>query len=412
MFLTIPDTVLQQALRSADSGGGTIYGRLIDHGDVAQVCGLTESAGIPLGRWAFSDHPERIPPVSAEELAEGQVLVLIGSEPEPHASAYHYKARELHAVPITVIRPYADYAARLRGLFEVDRLAGRRVAVIGLGSGGALAAEQLARCGVGQMRLVDFDRLEVHNIARHTCGLRDIGRYKTRAVRDRLRDLSPIIQIETFEANILNWPDILERVVSGCDLVVAATDSERSKLAINRVCWPRGIPAVYGAAYNRAFGGDIFRAIPPDGACYNCFHTIASEFFDTAPIPATDLAPAYADPSRLPDLIAEPGLGMDAGIIALLLARVALMTLLRGTETTLADLPTNWLLFGNRAEWIFKHPLESLFVDVPKQPDCPTCNYDAYVSKELGMTAEQAEAAARQILSEVPNVKSPVQSEE
>lgn len=130
-----------------------------------------------------------------------------------------------------------------------------------------------------------------------------------------------------------------------------------------------------------------------------------SDLFDTSPKAAGDLSPGYADPSRMADLIAEPGLAMDVGMIALLMARVCLATLLHGAETTLPDLPTNWLLFGNRVEWIFKQPLESLFVDIPKRLDCPTCNYQNYVGQHIDMTVEEAAELARQILSELPDIK-------
>jgi len=162
---------------------------------------------------------------------------------------------------------------------------------------------------------------------------------------------------------------------------------------------------VYGAAYNRAFGGDVFRAVPPDGACYECFHAAAAGLFADQPTAAQDFSPGYADPSRMADLVAEPGLAMDIGVIALLVARVSLMVLLRG-RTTLPDLPTNWLLFGNRAEWIFRHPLESLFVEVPKRPDCPICN--PYESQRIAeMTAEEIQTAARDILAAAAPIQFP-----
>ena len=399
MFLTIPDTVLISAVYDSGAVAGPLYGRWHDDGDVAQVWGLEESAVVYLGRWTIGDQPVALGQDSP--LVDDEVLVRIDATADLRISARQYREQAWHAIPADIIRPYADYAARLRGLFEVEQLADRQVAVIGLGTGGGIVATQLARCGVGRMRLVDFDRLAVHNIARHVCGLGDIGRYKTRAVADLLRASSPIVEVETFEADILDDPALLDSIVAGCDLVVAATDSERSKLAINRACWIAGVPAVYGAAYNRAFGGDVFRAIPPGDACYECFHAAVSELFETAPLAATDFTPAYADPSRLSDLVAEPGLGMDAGVIALLLARVALTTLLRGRATSLPSLPANWLLFGNRAEWIFKQPLESLFVDIPRRPDCPVCNYEAYV-QQLAMTEEEAADTARRIVAQAP----------
>jgi ThiF family len=403
MFITVPDSVITQILQESDRAEGLIYGHLLDSGDVAQIIGITEAAGLYLGRWQRAGCTE-----SGGEISIGELRLLVEDVPPLRASASLHTTDGWHPIACDVIRLHADYTARLRGLFEADRLANTCVAVIGLGSGGSVVASQLARCGVGTMRLVDFDRLEVHNIARHACGLRDIGRYKTRAMRDLLLDISPAIQVETYEINVMEDTEALEKVVVGCDLVVAATDKEDSKLAINAASWPRGIPAVYGAAYNRAFGGDVFRAIPPDGACYTCFQAVVSEFFGPPPAATTDFSAGYEDPSRMADLIAEPGLGMDVGMIALLMARVSLMTLLRNSDTTLPDMPTNWLLFGNRAEWIFEKPLESIFIDVPKRADCPTCNYQTYVANALQMSVAEVASAAESILADVPDVQSQI----
>ena len=406
MVVTLPANVLEQ-MRANAGAKGALYGRLRDDGDVAQVQGIEAAAGALLGFWLRDTTPDLLP------RAEGKVCVLVSDAAPAEVVAYAFTQQGWQRCDSMIVRTRNDYTARLRGLFESDALANARVAVIGLGSGGSLTAVQLARCGVGQMRLVDYDRLEVANIARHVCGLSDIGRYKTRAVRDLLLDTSPLVTVQTFEADILADDALLGQVVEGCDLVIAATDSEESKQAINRCCWPLAIPVVYGAAYNRAFGGDQFRAIPPDGPCYYCFQSAVSEFFDTPPpTQARDLGIGYADPSRMQDLVAEPGLGMDVGVIALLMARMALMTLLRKHPTTLTDLPTNWLLFGNRAEWIFQKPLESIFIDIPKLPNCPVCGYDAFVRESLGMSAEAAQAVAEQIISdaapfELPNIGLP-----
>ena len=404
MFVTVPDSVITQMLQDHERDEGLIYGRLLDGGDVAQIAGLSEAAGLYLGRWQRADSAE-----GRGTIAHGELLVVVDADAPDRATASRRTVDDWEPVKCDVIRIHADYNARLRGLFEADSLANACVAVIGLGSGGSVVATQLARCGVGKMRLVDFDRLEVHNIARHVCGLHDIGRYKTRAMRDLLLDLSPAIQVETYEINVLTDAAALALIVDGCDLVVAATDQEDSKLAINAACWPRGIPAVYGAAYNRAFGGDVFRVIPPDGACYQCFQSVVTEYFGPPPAATNDFSAGYEDPSRMADLIAEPGLGLDIGIIALLMARMALMTLLRGKGTTLPDLPTNWLVFGNRAEWIFQQPLESLFIDVPKHTDCPTCNYQAYVANTLQMSVAEAASAAETILADTPSIQSPIQ---
>ena len=402
MLLTIAETLLHEIVAAA-SATGDLFGRVVDGGDVVQVLGLSAGSGEHLGTWMRSTTLQT--PDQGSAARDGELLLLVAPTPPHKVAGYHRAQTQWQLVTAEVLRLHADYGARTRGLFESDALADACVAVIGLGSGGSVVATQLARCGVGRLRLVDFDRLEVHNIARHVCGLRDIGRSKTRAVRDLLVDISPLVQVQTWETDVLG-PDVpLAPIIAGCDLVVAATDSEASKLAINRLCWERGVPVVYGAAYNRAFGGDVFRAVPPDGACYECFHAAVATFFESQPTAAADFGPGYADPRRMADLVAEPGLALDIGVIALLTARMALLTLLHGRATTLPDLPTNWLLFGNRAEWIFQHPLESLFVNVPKRPDCPVCNYDEYVRRHLDMTSEEARGAAHHILADAPPVR-------
>ena len=80
----------------------------------------------------------------------------------------------------------------------------RKVAVVGLGSGGSLVAIELAKAGVGKFVLVDFDRIELYNIIRHICGLSDLRRPKTNVMRDRILDKNPFAEVEIFNTNINN----------------------------------------------------------------------------------------------------------------------------------------------------------------------------------------------------------------
>ncbi|NNJ11786.1 ThiF family adenylyltransferase [Chloroflexales bacterium ZM16-3] len=388
MLVTLPAELIDQAIESA-LPGGTIYGRLCDDGDLAQVHGLSPDAGAAIGHWSRD----------GEQAPERGLWLVFAVTGDPQA--YLLGSDDVHSLECRVIRAREDYLARARGILPDGALAGRCVTVIGLGSGGSLIATQLARCGVGHMRLVDFDRLEAHNIARHACPLADIGRYKTRALRDLLLAHSPLIRVETWEANVLEQPTALAQALSSADLVVAAVDGEAAKLAINRACWAAGIPTVYAAAYNRAFGGDVFCALPPDGACYNCLSSVIGELFAPPPTAASDFSAGYADPSRMADMVAQPGLAMDVGVIALLAARVALETLLRGHDGVPEPLPDAWLLFGNRAEWVFREPLDHHFVAVPRRDDCPVCNYAQSVQSRLGISPAEAVSRRDSILAEI-----------
>lgn len=383
MLLTITAECVESLL-SGTQDGGPLYGRHLSDEGLIRVIGAEPDAGVLIGSWrrqgAVYPQQQGFVQLTVAPHVQPVAVLLASAGPRP--------------LECRVIRIGADYGARTRGLVPTSRLSAACVTVIGIGSGGAPIAAQLARCGVGRLRLVDFDRLETHNIARHICPVADIGRYKTRATRDLLRGVAPLTEVATWEVDVTSDRAALIAAVSDADLVVAVTDQEQAKLAINQVCWPRGIPVVYGAAYNRAFGGDIYCARPPDGACYACLSDVLAELFAPPPT-AADLSAGYVDPARMADLIAQPGLSMDVGVIAMLVARVALENLLRGYEGAPDPLPDAWLLFGNRPEWVFQRHLERRFVAVPRREDCPICSPAAQRS------AREAAQEARRILESI-----------
>jgi molybdopterin/thiamine biosynthesis adenylyltransferase len=261
--------------------------------------------------------------------------------------------------------------SRIEGLFETRKLSGKTVAIVGLGTGGATCADELARCAVDRFMLVDFDRLEIHNLARHTCGLRDLGRFKTEAVADRIRDVNPAAEIKRHEADIVKTPGLLEEIMGGSDIILVCTDNNASRYAINEECLRRGTPAIYAGAYERAFGGMIMRVIPGKTPCYDC---VVGAVQKTLPELPTRKGPiAYSEIDDASAFKAEPGLCMDVHMIALIQAKMALLTLLRGTDSTLEDFPADLIFWGNRKEWIFPEPLYCKFAKTSFRSDCPTC---------------------------------------
>ena len=80
----------------------------------------------------------------------------------------------------------SELYTRSKGLLEVGALEAKKVLIVGLGSGGAPISVELAKAGVGHFILMDFDRIELHNIARHICGVNELGRLKVNAVKDAI----------------------------------------------------------------------------------------------------------------------------------------------------------------------------------------------------------------------------------
>ena len=240
---------------------------------------------------------------------------------------------------------------RTNGLLETDQLARKTVGLIGVGSGGSVIAVELAKCGVGQFHLVDFDRLELHNVARHSCGVSDVGRYKTRAVRDLLLDKNPHCAVHTHEDDVLDRPETLETVVRASDVVVAGTDNNDSRRAINKACLRHNKVCLFGRLMLRAAGGDVLRVRPGIGPCYECFmETIGSRTQERVADRRQADAVSYADHRVTP----EPGLSNDILPVPTLMVKLALQELVRGTVSGLEsldqDLTADLYLWANRRE--------------------------------------------------------------
>ena len=133
---------------------------------------------------------------------------------------------------------------RLYGRGAVERLDGRRVAVVGLGGVGAWAAEALARSGVGHLTLIDADDLCVSNTNRQLPALAgNYGRNKTEVMAERLRAIHPQIDVDPV-AHFLTQSNIDTMLDRGFDLVLDACDSFRTKVVSIAWCRRRKLPMV------------------------------------------------------------------------------------------------------------------------------------------------------------------------
>ncbi|WP_296491942.1 tRNA threonylcarbamoyladenosine dehydratase [Rhodoferax sp.] len=121
---------------------------------------------------------------------------------------------------------------RLFGLTAAERIRTAHVAVVGIGGVGSWAAEALARSGVGQITLVDYDQVAESNVNRQIHSVQaSIGQAKVIAMRQRILSFFPECQVNCVEAFAEpdNWPAILP---AGVNAVVDACDQTRAKTAM------------------------------------------------------------------------------------------------------------------------------------------------------------------------------------
>ena len=135
----------------------------------------------------------------------------------------------------------------LLGDIAVKKLQTKTVMVVGCGAVGSFAIEALSRSGIGNIILVDFDVVEQSNINRQIFALHStIGRPKVDVAAARIADISPDINVQTFN---MFWDDASNPDVAP-DFVIDAIDSVQSKIALYRWCVVHNIPfiASMGAA--------------------------------------------------------------------------------------------------------------------------------------------------------------------
>lgn len=114
----------------------------------------------------------------------------------------------------------------------IERLAASRVIVFGVGGVGGFAVEALCRAGVGQIDIVDGDRISVSNINRQLIALHStVGRSKVEVMRERMLDINPNVIVNTFDMFYL--PENADSIdLSLYDHVIDAVDTVSAKLEV------------------------------------------------------------------------------------------------------------------------------------------------------------------------------------
>jgi molybdopterin-synthase adenylyltransferase len=148
-----------------------------------------------------------------------------------------------------------------------NKLCASKVAVVGVGGLGSVSSLYLALAGVGYLRLIDQDILELKNLHRQILyTIDDLDYPKAEAASNRLKKLNPLVEVEPISENVNS--ENVERLLSGVDLVVDGLDNMATRYAINRVCVKMKIPYVFGAAIGMEGNLSVFST--PETPCLEC----------------------------------------------------------------------------------------------------------------------------------------------
>ncbi len=213
--------------------------------------------------------------------------------------------------------------------------------IVGAGGLGAPVGLYLAAAGVGRLGIVDFDVVDLTNLQRQIIfGTSDVGKLKTNAAAERLRDLNPEIEVVTHETRLTSENAI--DVLHGYDVVLDGSDNFATRYLVNDACVLLGKPDVFGSVFR--FEGQVGVFGMADGPCYRCLY------------------PAAPPPGLVPSCAEAGVLGVLPGIIGSIQAVEAIKLILGA-----GDALKGRLLLIDALRMTF-HELA-----IQKDPFCPSC---------------------------------------
>lgn len=227
------------------------------------------------------------------------------------------------------------------GMDGQRRLKQSRVLIIGAGGLGSPIGMYLAAAGVGHLGILDFDTVDSSNLQRQIIhGTRDVGRQKTASARDRINDINPHIQVETFETRLTSR-NALE-LFADYDVIVDGTDNFPTRYLVNDACVLLDKPNVYGSIYRFEGQASVFWA--ERGACYRCLY------------------PEPPPPGLVPSCAEGGVLGVMPGIVGSIQATETIKLIIGRGEPLI-----NRLLLLDALNMKFRE------LKLRKDPSCPVC---------------------------------------
>jgi adenylyltransferase/sulfurtransferase len=222
------------------------------------------------------------------------------------------------------------------------KLSAARVLVIGLGGLGSSCSIYLAAAGIGNLGILDFDKVGLSNLHRQVIhSEKYLNHPKTESAKDRINQVNSDVRVTDYSMK-LTIENAVE-LISGYDIIADCTDNFPSRYLVNDACIIAGRPFVHAAVSQ--FFGQAMTILPCISACYRCL------------LPEPPKAEAMLSPEQ------SGIVGTIAGLMGIIQANEIIKYILGAGEILTGKL----LMFD---------ALDSSFekIDIKKNPDCAACS--------------------------------------
>ena len=226
-----------------------------------------------------------------------------------------------------------------------EKLLAARALVVGCGALGAVIANTLARAGVGSLRIVDRDFLELNNLQRQVLYDEDdvaAGLPKAIAAGNRLMKINSQIEIDAVVADVDHTN--IERLLADVDCLIDGTDNFETRFLLNDAAVKLGIPWIYGGCLGAE--GQSLTILPGETPCLRC------------------LMPEAPPPGSTPTCDSAGILATIIGVVASLEANEALKILSGHKEA----ISRTWTVLD-----LWDNTLRQIKLAGARVADCPCC---------------------------------------
>src|SRR5437868_2331074 len=160
------------------------------------------------------------------------------------------------------------------GFTGMEKLRDSKICVIGVGGIGNPIVTQLTAMGIGKLKIVDRDVIDISNLHRqHLYTENDIGKVKVEVAVERLKGINPAVEIEAVPVSVSKYT--AGSIIKGFDVVIDALDSIDARYALNDACIKFDIPFIYAGALGML--GSVCTILPNKSACLRCIFPALAE---------------------------------------------------------------------------------------------------------------------------------------
>lgn len=156
------------------------------------------------------------------------------------------------------------------GIKFLEKLQSMKFTILGCGSGGSHLAYFLAQSGVGNIHIVDPDKVTLNNVNRQALfKMSDVDKYKVDTLKESLKEKNPYVNITSNIKRMVTVDDVKKEIINS-DFVICAMDEPPyiAQRLVNKACYDLNIPSVY--AFSQKSAGKMFMVYPNETPCADC----------------------------------------------------------------------------------------------------------------------------------------------